>query len=641
MKRKITISLAALLLGLWMNPVEAADINGHVRKFANENARDYVIHTDGTLLGTRVSWYQGSNYNGILVRVENESGQVVFEGETGSQAQSEDPGDFTVENLPVGTYTVSLVTDEVTIPVSANSDITYQPKTTTVTITSDGQKVDLYWMLVSRSRRITAISKRGEFPNNRIGTNQDGESVSYRVWYTGQDGTYVFTSNNRDFVSFYGALQGDTIGMYTDVTTVPTLTEAEKAYGWTFKGWRINGSDKVYSADEVLQYRIVSDIILEAAWEAPSHKVTFATDSEKGSISNQSSVTYTVEGNSSTISSVLSNTLPEVTAKDGYTFLGWYVDPTTNIVDSSDILATKVTKDLVYYAKYRKNTPDITIGENGNWIIDGVDTGKPSRGETGATGATGQAGKDGSSITVVKTDFDDNGNTVVTFSDGSVTTILKGADGLAGKDGKDGQDGSSITITSTTVNANGDTIVTFSDGTSITIPKGKDGTNGKDGVDGKDGASLTIVKTEIDGDGNTVLYFSDGSQAVINKGTDGKDGKSISVVETQTDANGNTIITFSDTTSVLITKGADGKDGQSTSVTIGDNGNWVVDGKDTGIPARGETAIKDPATNIERFVSSVLPKTGAELLSYLTILGAGIGMVVAYLAGRRKGEQKQ
>lgn len=641
MKRKITISLAALLIGLWMNPVEAAEINGHVGKFANENARDYVIHTDGTLLGTRVSWYQGSNYNGILVRVENESGQVVFEGETGSQAQSEDPGDFTVENLPVGTYTVSLVTDEVTIPVSANSDITYQPKTTTVTITSDGQKVDLYWMLVSRSRRITAISKRGEFPNNRIGTNQDGESVSYRVWYTGQDGTYVFTSNNRDFVSFYGALQGDTIGMYTDVTTVPTLTEAEKAYGWTFKGWRINGSDKVYSADEVLQYRIVSDIILEAAWEAPSHKVTFATDSEKGSISNQSSVTYTVEGNSSTISSVLSNTLPEVTAKDGYTFLGWYVDPTTNIVDSSDILATKVTKDLVYYAKYRKNTPDITIGENGNWIIDGVDTGKPSRGETGATGATGQAGKDGSSITVVKTDFDDNGNTVVTFSDGSVTTILKGADGLAGKDGKDGQDGSSITITSTTVNANGDTIVTFSDGTSITIPKGKDGTNGKDGVDGKDGASLTIVKTEIDGDGNTVLYFSDGSQAVINKGTDGKDGKSISVVETQTDANGNTIITFSDTTSVLITKGADGKDGQSTSVTIGDNGNWVVDGKDTGIPARGETAIKDPATNIERFVSSVLPKTGAELLSYLTILGAGIGMVVAYLAGRRKGEQKQ
>ena len=33
------------------------------------------------------------------------------------------------------------------------------------------------------------------------------------------------------------------------------------------------------------------------------------------------------------------------------------------------------------------------IGANGNWYIDGVDTGKPSRGETGPKGATGPAGK--------------------------------------------------------------------------------------------------------------------------------------------------------------------------------------------------------------------------------------------------------
>ena len=33
------------------------------------------------------------------------------------------------------------------------------------------------------------------------------------------------------------------------------------------------------------------------------------------------------------------------------------------------------------------------IGVNGNWYIDGVDTGKPSRGETGPKGATGPAGK--------------------------------------------------------------------------------------------------------------------------------------------------------------------------------------------------------------------------------------------------------
>ena len=37
-----------------------------------------------------------------------------------------------------------------------------------------------------------------------------------------------------------------------------------------------------------------------------------------------------------------------------------------------------------------------TIGENGNWFINGVDTGKPSRGEAGSKGEDGQPGKDGS-----------------------------------------------------------------------------------------------------------------------------------------------------------------------------------------------------------------------------------------------------
>lgn len=37
----------------------------------------------------------------------------------------------------------------------------------------------------------------------------------------------------------------------------------------------------------------------------------------------------------------------------------------------------------------------VTIGDNGNWFIDGVDTGKPSRGEQGEPGEPGQPGGDG------------------------------------------------------------------------------------------------------------------------------------------------------------------------------------------------------------------------------------------------------
>lgn len=59
--------------------------------------------------------------------------------------------------------------------------------------------------------------------------------------------------------------------------------------------------------------------------------------------------------------------------------------------------------DATVYISYRSSiagaagadgaTPE--IGENGNWYINGVDTGKSSRGATGATGTDGQDGADG------------------------------------------------------------------------------------------------------------------------------------------------------------------------------------------------------------------------------------------------------
>ncbi|WP_341873909.1 LPXTG cell wall anchor domain-containing protein [Dolosigranulum pigrum] len=79
-----------------------------------------------------------------------------------------------------------------------------------------------------------------------------------------------------------------------------------------------------------------------------------------------------------------------------------------------------------------KNGFTPTIGSNGNWFIAGQDTGVKAKGE------------DGQSITVTKEVKDEQGNTVVHFSDGSTITISKGdrgKTGPAGKDGRDGRDG--------------------------------------------------------------------------------------------------------------------------------------------------------------------------------------------------------
>lgn len=97
------------------------------------------------------------------------------------------------------------------------------------------------------------------------------------------------------------------------------------------------------------------------------------------------------------------------------------------------------------------HTPVLTIGENGNWFVDGVDTGIAAQGPKGEQGAPGADGKDG--------------------KDG-----VDGAPGANGKDGKDGVDGKD--------GADGAQGPQGPQG-----PQGEKGETGPAGADGKDGAA--------------------------------------------------------------------------------------------------------------------------------------------------------
>lgn len=168
-------------------------------------------------------------------------------------------------------------------------------------------------------------------------------------------------------------------------------------------------------------------------------------------------------------------------------------------------------------------TPE--IGDNGNWFINGEDTGKPSRGETGADGTPGDKGDhgadgaDGFSPTVQVTDGDGTHTVTITDKDGDHSfTINDGADGEPGEKGADGE-------------------------------PGKNGEDGAPGADGKDGVSPTVKTDSISG----------GTRVTI------------------TDAEGE------HTFDVL-----NGKDvGEAATPEIGENGNWFINGEDTGKPSRG------------------------------------------------------
>ena len=76
-------------------------------------------------------------------------------------------------------------------------------------------------------------------------------------------------------------------------------------------------------------------------------------------------------------------------------------------------------------------TPE--IGDNGNWFIDGTDTGVKAAGVDGADGKDGTDGKDGKSA------FELAQEAGFTGTEEEWIASLKGADGKDGKDGKDGE----------------------------------------------------------------------------------------------------------------------------------------------------------------------------------------------------------
>lgn len=147
----------------------------------------------------------------------------------------------------------------------------------------------------------------------------------------------------------------------------------------------------------------------------------------------------------------------------------------------------------------------------------------------------GEDGKDGHSP---KVEIGDNGNW---FIDGTDTGIkAKGEDGTPGKDGEDGKKG----------------------------PQGDKGEQGEPGKDGRSIISIDLTSTEGNADVYTIRY-SDETTSIF-KVTNGKDGEA-----------GSQGI-----------QGEPGKDGHTPIITIGSDGNWIVDGVNSNIKAQGPKGDK-------------------------------------------------
>ena len=215
-------------------------------------------------------------------------------------------------------------------------------------------------------------------------------------------------------------------------------------------------------------------------------------------------------------------------------------------------------------------TPVITISSDGYWVIDGVKT------NTKAQGEQGEPGKDGTAL------LTGNGEPSVNL-------------------GKNGDAYIDLDTWNFYVRTNNTWI-------HVGNIKGNQGNNGVDGsavLTGKNEPSAGLGKN---GDSYIDLstwnyYVKENGTWVLKgniKGSDGQDGNGIvSIKLTNTSANVDTYtITFDNgkTTTFTVTNGVNGEqgiqgkpgeDGHTPVITIGENGNWYIDGDDTGILAEG------------------------------------------------------
>ena len=225
------------------------------------------------------------------------------------------------------------------------------------------------------------------------------------------------------------------------------------------------------------------------------------------------------------------------------------------------------------------HTPVITISNDGYWIIDGVKT------NTKAQGEQGEPGKDGTSLLTgngePSANLGENGDSYIDLDtwDFYVKTSgtwihtgnIKGEQGNQGNDGIDGIDGTAVLTgegePSVGTGKNGDSYIDLSTWNYYVkendewVLKGNiKGTDGTDGEDGNGIVSIELTSSSGNVDTYTITYDNgDTTTFTITNGVDGEQG----------------------------IQGEPGEDGHTPIITIGENGNWYIDGEDTGVLAEG------------------------------------------------------
>ncbi len=373
----IIMALVILIGVVFIRVPKAAEVGGGTGKIGGKlfyypkaNLRQY---NNGQAIS--VSYRSLVSYANVNIKLLNAATETEIANMNTGAA-----GEYEFTNIPNGEYYVEVAeTDNnnveneilpkvggekgITYPKSWDVDIPFQTSRRSEKITIDDTKkenTDIYFASIFRPYAVKLKTNIGKF-SYTLGNVEKSEPEL--PLYNG--GIATGTYGNETFMAIRGVLATDRLSDSISVLPKPDLSPEEIAYGYSFLGWMLDEemftkypeyrgyADSIFKEENILGIVAKGDIVLKAMYTYPIHQVKFASDSSKGLITagNQSSayVTVNINGNTTRLTEA---TIPTVSAKPGYRFVGWYEDMTTNVVPLDEIYNRTIRDDKVYYAKY-------------------------------------------------------------------------------------------------------------------------------------------------------------------------------------------------------------------------------------------------------------------------------------------------